>query len=251
MKIIYKQILLLGLVVVSLFFASATHARKSGVEVTVTDPYVEMRTGPGRGYPVFHVVEKKDTLILYKRYTDWYKAKTNDGKEGYVKRDQLINTLGPDGNEIDFSRPGWQDHVNQPREFGVMAGDFSGASSLTAYIGYQLTHNIAAELKYTQTFSAVATNELYGINLRHQTFPQWRFSPYFLLGAGEITISPSSSLETVEDRQDSYMVVGGGLIFYASRQFLWKVEYNDYTILTTRDSNEEVDEWKAGFSIFF
>ncbi len=226
-------------------------ARNEGVEVIVTDPYAEMRTGPGRGFPIFHVVEKHDRILLYKRYTDWYKVRTTKGEEGYIKREQLLNTLGPDGKEIDFSIPGWQEYVKRRWELGILAGDFSGADSFTAYIGYHFTYNIAAELKYTQTFSAIALNELVGINAIHQPFPEWKLSPYFMLGAGSITISPSSELETVEDRQDPYMLVGGGVNFYASRRFLWKLEYNDYTILTTRESNQEVDEWKAGFSIFF
>ena len=31
-------------------------------QVKVSDPYVEVHTGPGRGYPVFHVVEQFQRL---------------------------------------------------------------------------------------------------------------------------------------------------------------------------------------------
>ena len=38
--------------------------------VSVADPYLELRTGPGRGYPVFHVVDRGETVEIMKRRTD-------------------------------------------------------------------------------------------------------------------------------------------------------------------------------------
>lgn len=222
-----------------------------GVDVTVIDPFAEMRTGPGRGYPVFHVVEKGESVRLFKRRTDWYKVETTSGKTGWVNRASLNATLGPDGDVIDFAVPGWQDFVNRRWEFGFLGGDFEGARSLTTYLGYHLTHNIAGELKYTQAFGSFSDSKLASINVVHQPFPEWRLSPFFTLGTGILEISPSSDLVLVEDREDSVMTVGGGFLFYLSRSFLLRMEYNNHTVLTTRENNEEVEEWKAGFSVFF
>ena len=41
-----------------IFLASIATAWAEGLTVTVADPFVEMRTGPGRGFPVFNVVER-------------------------------------------------------------------------------------------------------------------------------------------------------------------------------------------------
>jgi len=30
-----------------------------------------------------------------------------------------------------------------------------------------------------------------------------------------------------------------------------RLEYNNYLALTSRDDNEEVNEWKMGFNVFF
>ena len=38
-----------------IFLASIAAARAAGLAVTVADPYIEMRTGPGRGFPVFRI----------------------------------------------------------------------------------------------------------------------------------------------------------------------------------------------------
>ena len=52
--------------------------------VTVAEPYLEMHTGPGRGYPVFNVVERGDEVELLKRRTEWFKVRDARGREGWV-----------------------------------------------------------------------------------------------------------------------------------------------------------------------
>ena len=38
--------------------------------------------------------------------------------------------------------------------------------------------------------------------------------------------------------------------FISSKRFIFRVEYKHHTVLTSRDDNEEIDEWIAGFSVF-
>ncbi|WP_245792372.1 SH3 domain-containing protein [Teredinibacter waterburyi] len=224
---------------------------KEPQRVTVTDPFAEMHTGPGRGYPIYHIVEKGETISLLKSRTDWYKIVTSKGKQGWVHRRQLATTLAPNGSAIDLAAPDWQDYVERRWEFGFSGSDFSGARGLTTYLGYHLTPNISAELKYTQAFGEFSDSKLISLNAVHQPFPEWRTSPFFTLGTGTIAISPSSDIVQVENRENSVLTVGGGFFVYLSRNFLLRLEYNDHTLLTKRESNEEVDEWKIGCSIFF
>jgi hypothetical protein len=54
-----------------------------------------------------------------------------------------------------------------------------------------------------------------------------------------------------EDRSDQYAQVGTGVRAWVTRQFLLRAEYKSYVMFTSRDDNEEVNEWKVGFSFFF
>lgn len=220
-------------------------------DVTILDAYVDMHTGPGRGHPIAHVAEKGETITLLKKRTDWYKAKTAKGIVGWIKRDDLHATLGPDGPELVFSRPGREEYYNRKWELGVLGGTFEGARGLTTYAGYHLTPNIATEFKLTQAFGSFSNSKMAAVNVVHQAFPGWYVSPFFTLGTGVIDISPSSDLVQVEDRQDPILTVGAGVFVYVSRSFLLRIEYNEHKVLTTRENNEEVEEWKAGFSVFF
>lgn len=219
--------------------------------ITVLDPFIDMRTGPGRGYPIFHVVEKKDRIIILKRKTTWYKAQTEDGKIGWISRATLENTLGPDGDTIAFSQPGREDYLNRRWEIGVMGGNLSGATAITNYGAFHWTRNISSEIRYTESFGNVSSGRLITVNLLHSPFPNWLVSPFFTLGGGTFFVSPRSSLVQAVDREDNVLSVGGGLNYYLTSRLSIRLEYNHHTALTTRETNEEVEEWKAGFSVFF
>jgi len=226
-------------------------AKDKSVSVVVTDAYAEVHTGPGRGYPVFHTIEKGENIRILKKRTDWYKVETVDGKTGWVHRNEFVSTMGLHGEEVALSAPSREQFDNRRWELGVGGGDFSGARGLNAYLGYHLTDNISTELRFTEAFGSFSNSKMVSLNAVHQPFPEWTVSPFFTLGTGGILISPSSDIVQTDDRENGVLTVGGGFIFYVSRSFLFRVEYNDHTLLTKRESNEEVDEWKAGFSVFF
>ncbi len=89
------------------------------------------------------------------------------------------------------------------------------------------------------------------VNLLHQPYPDWFVSPYFVLGTGVVHIEPKATLVQAETRTDQEAHVGFGLRTYLNERFLIRAEYRSYVVFTKRDSNEEADEWKAGFAFFF
>ena len=84
-----------------------------------------------------------------------------------------------------------------------------------------------------------------------QPFPEWRVSPYGTLGTGVIHISPQATLVQTPDRTDQVGHVGVGLRMYVTRRFMFRGEYNSYLTFASRDNNQGLDEWKAGFAFFF
>jgi hypothetical protein len=92
---------------------------------------------------------------------------------------------------------------------------------------------------------------LINADLLAQPFPDWRFSPYLAIGSGVIDTKPRTVLIQAQDRNDRMSHVGIGLRTYLSRHFLLRMEYRNHVIFTSRDDNEEIDEWKIGFGIFF
>jgi hypothetical protein len=223
-------------------------------EVVIADPYVELHTGPGRGYPVFYVAGQGDVVQVLKRRTDWFKIRTNAGrriKEGWVHLDHMRATLDVDGQPIDFGARGLEDFSARRWEAGVTGGDFGGASSIGAYVGFLLTPNISFQLEATQILGDFSDGLMGTGNIVLVPFPGWRVSPYFTIGGGIIRVDPHTTIVQAEDREDEIVNAGIGANLYLSDRFIVRMEYKRHTVLTSRDDNEEIDQWKAGFSIFF
>ncbi len=225
-------------------------ANDLGITVINGAPFVELYVQPGRGFPRFHAVEKHEQLRITKSRNNWFKVETQDGKSGWARKRDLHSLLDLDGKPLDFASPaiGGNHHRWQA---GLMGGQMEGINAYTAYLGYQLTSNISAELKYSQAFGVRTNTTLTGLQLVHQAAPRWRVSPFFSLGAGSLTTSPQTYLMQSEDRTDTAFTLGGGLLAHITHRVLARLEYNKHTVLTTHESNQEVEEWKAGFSVLF
>jgi len=220
-------------------------------QVEVAEPFVELHTGPGRGYPVFHIVERGEKISLIKKKTQWYKVKSPRGKLGWVNEDNLEKTLTLEGDFYETDKPDEKQYIERDFEVGVLAGDFGGATVMTLYGGWNWTPNISTELAFSQAIGNVSDIQFINLNIMHQPFPEWRVSPYIKIGTGVIRTKPNATLILTEDRDDEMVHAGLGVRIYVSRQFFVRAEYNSHTILTRRNDNDEVEEWKIGFSVFF
>lgn len=232
--------------------ATSEWTEDEGLVVTVGAPFVELRLFAGRGYPRFHAVERNEKLNLFKSRGDWYKAETEDGKIGWLHRNDLHRAIyDEEGYRLNFSPPDWSLASANPGEIGLTAGERGGAIAYTVTGGYRFTPNIAAELRYSQAFGDFSNTKFASFALTHQAFPSWRVSPFLALGAGVIKTYPDAILVEAEDRQDNVLTFGGGFRIHLTHSVLVRIEYNKHTLLTTREYNEEVEEWKAGFSVLF
>jgi hypothetical protein len=219
--------------------------------VTVADPYLELHTGPGAGYPIFHVIDRGEPVQIVMRRTDWFQVRGPDGKEGWVDRAQMAGTLQPGGSQIEFDQADQQDFTDAKWEFGLMTGDFGGANIISLYGGYSLNPNVAIEVWGSQILGNFSNGWMGSVNVVHETWPEWRISPFFTLGAGLVQTEPKSTIVQSEDRTDQIAHAGAGFRFYATRRFILRAEFKSYVVFTSRDDNEEVEEWKVGFAFFF
>ena len=245
-----------ALLVFLVFFAASAHA--DGLadnrlpKILIADPFVDLRTGPGRGYPVFYVVERGQEVEILKRRTDWFEIRTDRNVQGWVAREQMLATLETTGEPLDLEEPARENYMSRRWQGGVMAGDFAGASLISAFGGYAFSDNLSVELTFNHILGEFSNGASATLGLMHVFVPEWRLSPYFTLGTGIIKTDPKSTLVKSQDRTDQIGYVGGGLQLYLTRRFMLRSEYRNNIIFTSRDDNLEVDEWKyLGFAFFF
>jgi hypothetical protein len=224
---------------------------KEYLQVFITAPYLELHTGPGRGYPVTQVVGRDESVDVLKRRTDWFKVRTERGVEGWASQREMLATVLADGTPFTFplgDRAGFTSHR---WEMGIFAGDYGGATLISGFASFSLNSQMAAELSVGQFLGNASNGTVVDLGLTHVFLPDWRISPFVSLGTGLVNIDPKGTLVAPLDRNDQTAYVGGGVRFYLTRRFFLRGEYKSHVVFTSRDDNEEVDEWKLGFAFFF
>ncbi|HEY5740328.1 MAG TPA: hypothetical protein VIW27_11415, partial [Gammaproteobacteria bacterium] len=99
-----------------------------------------------------------------------------------------------------------------------------------------------------------SSSTLVKANLVMQPLPEFKYSPYMTLGMGRIKVDPNATLISPVEDTNTLAQFGLGIQRYISRSFLARFEFNEYIIFaadSTRNDNEEVNEWKFGFAVFF
>ena len=221
------------------------------LQVKVEASFVEIHTGPGRGYPVFHVVERDAPLTLLFERAGWIKVETVRGRVGWIPREALLDTRDGLDEAPVLAYTAADDRRAGLWHASVLGGNYDGATSLSVALGYRFTDNLTVETQYAQASGDFSNNQLLELNLQHQLFPNWRVSPYVMLGTGRAQIEPRATLVRPENRKENYAQGGVGLNVYLARGFVLRSEYRSYVLFTEENQNRNLEEWKLGFSVLF
>lgn len=232
--------------------AARSFARdKELLQLFITQPYLELHSGPGRGYPVTQVVGRGDSVDVVMRRTEWFKVRTERGIEGWASEADLVKAQLADGSAFTFNRGDRAGFIDHRWETGILAGDYAGASMISAYQSYSFNEQLKIELTVGQYLGNISNGYIAEIGLNHVFMPQWRFSPFVTLGTGLDHVSPKVTLTTPLDSTDQTAYYGAGARFYWTRRFFLRGEYRHHTVFTSKDQNEVKQEWKLGLAFFY
>ena len=232
-------------------FRSEQEKGEQVLVLKVAEPFVNLRSGPAKGYPVFHVSERGEKLTILSRKTDWIKVSDSAERIAWVSVSDVEKMHNLSGSQVVLDEPKFGDYTTHPWEAGLLAGNFDKSAVNSAYVGYWMTENLSLELWASQVLGEASESKLLNLNIVHQLFPTWRLSPFFTLGAGKIFIKPKSTLSNESARNEDTLNAGVGLRYYLSNRYFLRFEFKDYKVFTNRETNEEASEWKLGLSVFF
>jgi Bacterial SH3 domain len=222
---------------------------RAPIEVVVRDAYIDLHTGPGRGFPVTISVERGVTIELLRQRTDWIEVRTARGQRGWVHRSQLENTLTPAGGEVRIAGPEQDARTAYQWEAGLAIGDFDGANVISVNGAYALTPTLLLRADAAQLFGDTANGWLVTAGIAKVFMPQWSVSPVVGLGAGVLGVSPKAP--NTKDSTDATAYGSLGFRSYLTDRLLMQAEYRRFVVFISGDDHEEKDEWIAGLSYFF
>lgn len=220
----------------------------------VADPFIEMRTGPGRGYPVFHVVERGGWIRIELRRTDWYRVRSETsagGVVGWVHRSQLETTLTEAGTGKTFRDLLLDDYLGRRVEFGVAWGRLHAEPMLKLWTGARLGDTLGVELTMAQVQGAFSGTDLWHVALVSEPWSHLRLSPFASVGFGRFRNIPNTSLVQAQTVNANLGHAGVGLRWYLSERFVARLDWSLYTAFVSDQRTLEYRATTAGISFFF
>lgn len=227
------------------------HAAKLYQRVEVTDPFIELRTGPGRSYPIFYVAERGEKVEILKRRTDYFKVRTERGKEGWVDRAQMENTLVDAEVKKSFRDVLVEKYIRRRVEVGFGIGEFEDETVTRARAGISLGKHFMAELSIGQVSGSFSSSRLIDVNLVAYPAPEWRASPYFTIGVGRFKNDPKGTLVGARSTEDTSANAAIGVRFHATRKFVLRGDLRAYVVFIDDDRTDNFQELTIGFGFFF
>jgi len=235
----------------ALVFVPALHAAEETETLIVADPYIELRTGPGRGYPIFFVAARDERIQILLRHTDWYKIRTEKGQEGWVNRKQLETTITEAGGKKTFRDIALDDYLARRLELGAAYGQFKGEPMLKVWTGYRFTDTLSVEGTIGQVQGVFSGTDLWHINLNVEPWSDKRLSPFFGIGFGKFRNIPNASLVGALDTNVGLANGAIGARYHITDRFVARLDYTIYTAYLSDTRSGEYRATTLGLSFFF
>ncbi|MCW7538590.1 SH3 domain-containing protein [Aquabacterium sp. A7-Y] len=231
--------------------ASAQAADPVLERVQVSDPYIELHTGPGRGYPVFHVAERHEWIEIELRHTDWFKVRTAGGKQGWVRRQQLESTLTEAGGQKTFRDVLLDDYLQRRIQLGGAWGRFDSEPMLKLWTGYRFSPSLSVEASVGQVQGVFSGTSFWHVNAVAEPWSDRRLSPFFGIGVGRFKNVPNASLVGAVKTNANLADAVVGLRWHLSDRFVLSADYAFYTAFVSEQRSIEYRAISAGLSFFF
>nr|WP_295775358.1 hypothetical protein [Rhodoferax sp.] len=224
----------------------------SAVEpVQITDPYIEMHTGPGRGFPIFFVAPRSQWIGIELRHTDWYKVRTEDGKVGWVTRQQLESTLTDAGDQKTFRDMLLDDYLSRRVQMGAAWGQFKSEPMLKLWTSYRFSETLSAEGTLGQVQGVFSGTDFWHVNVLSEPWSDQRISPFFSIGLGKFKNIPNPSLVGAAQTDAQLANASVGVRYYLTDRFVLRGDYTFYTAFVADTRSLEYRAVTAGISFFF
>ncbi len=231
--------------------AQSSEAEKTSEAVQITEPYIELHTGPGRGYPVFYVSGRGQWIDITLRHTDWYKVRTAEGKIGWVNRHQLESTLTEAGQTRTFRDVLLDDYLNRRVQLGAAWGQFKSEPMLKLWSSYRLSDTLSIEGTLGQVQGVYSGTSFWHVNLMSEPWSDQRISPFFSVGLGRMNNIPNASLVDATTTDAQMANASLGLRYYLTERFVLRADYTLYTGFVSDTRSLEFRALTAGVSFFF
>jgi hypothetical protein len=230
---------------------AACAADSEGERLQVAAPFIELHTGPGRGYPVTFVAARHEWITLELRHTDWYRVRAEGGQVGWVPRAQIETTLTEAGTARSFRDVMIDDYLSRRLEFGGAWGKFNSEPMLKLWTHYRLADTVGVELAVGQVQGLFSGSDFWQLSLTSEPWSDRRLSPFFSVGLGQFRNIPNASLVDAAPTDARLAHATLGLRWYLGERFVARLDTSLYTAFVADNRSTEYRATTLGIAFFF
>lgn len=242
---------LVALLLAGCMVATTAHSADEAVRVQVVEPYLELYTGPGRGYPITQVIERGDFVDILLRKTDWFKVRTAQNRVGWVSREQMQATVTEAGVPIRLRDEQAEDVRKRRFEASFSGGQLEGDAIMMVRAGYRFHENLTGESVLGQASGDLSSSLLAYAAVLSEPFPEWQLSPFFSMGLGRFYNTPKATLVGGTKTESNMANVGLGARYHLSRRLLVRGDYRRHVVFVDESRINEYNELSLGISLLF
>ncbi|MFC7001298.1 SH3 domain-containing protein [Pseudobowmanella zhangzhouensis] len=140
-------------------FSLSGWAQDSDLSVTVDAEFIELRSGPARAYPVFHISKRGERLIVLARRTNWFRVETSDGIHGWISNEGIAMTRDEKGQALTFENGSFDAYRQRQFEVSVSAGVLEKSRpgrSVAPGCGMKISGVISVTARLSATFPKIS-----------------------------------------------------------------------------------------------
>ncbi|MEK8032196.1 SH3 domain-containing protein [Ideonella sp. DXS29W] len=219
--------------------------------VRVIGPYLDMRSGPGRGYPIFYAAEREEWVVIELRHTDWFKVRTSRGQAGWVSREQMRQTVTEDGVPFELADPTLQAFLDRRFDLGVGYGATAKTSFTRVWAGWRFSDTMSLDLNGADVQGQSYTIALWSASLLSEPWSDKRFSPFMGVGVGHYNYVPNKNVVNRKEADGNMGIFTLGGRYYLASRVALRIDYSRYAAFTSDKNYRNFQAGTIGLSLHF
>lgn len=227
-----------------------TSPAPAAVTAVIQEPYVDLRTGPGRGYPPVFALARGEEVSVIERQRDWYQLRNVRGRQGWAHRKDIQQTLDAAGVDPDRRDAFVDRYLSERLQVGLTGGSFDGDPLVGLYALYRIRPQWLAELRLAQSAGTFSGSQLYHLWALFRPAPELPVTPHLSLGAGYFENAPRQTLVESREADGFGFSVGLGASYRFRAHLVLRADWR-YHRADLSGHDEEFQEITAGLALAF
>jgi hypothetical protein len=225
-------------------------AERDPLRVFVTEPFLDLRTGPAEGYPVTQVAVRGEAVDTLFQRGEFVRLRTERGVEAWARASDLNRGRLGDGSLPRFPERVREEFPDRRWEAGPMAGEFGGTKLAAVYGAVRLAPGLQLELAGANVLGSSRSLYLVEAGLNYAPLRGARLEPFVMAGYGLAQETEGLPVLGSTDRSDRTAYAGVGLRATLTGPLFLRVDLRRRFVYANGAETEEINEWRIGIGFF-